>query len=75
MPQLLNAFFGGLLLISAIFSFPETIRLNPGKIPVKFSILDPFRPLALLRVPNLLATVGYSMSFLNTFEVNDLSRL
>lgn len=58
MLQLLNAFFGGLLLISAIFTFPETIRLNPGKIPVKFSILDPFKPLALLRVPNLLATVG-----------------
>jgi len=74
MLQLLNAFFGGLLLISAFFAFPETIRPNPRENSVRSLILDPLKPLGLLRSPNLLATVGCVGSFLVTFEINDPSR-
>ena len=54
----LNSFIGCLLLIAAFLVLPETIHPKANGISLKSLIFGPFRPLSLLRSPNLLATVG-----------------
>jgi len=52
----LNSFIGCLLLIAAFLVLPETIHPKAKGISLKSLIFGPFRPLSLLRSPNILAT-------------------
>jgi len=53
----LDSFTSCLLLVAAFLVLPETISKAKG-ISLKSLIFGPFRPLSLLRSPNILATVG-----------------
>jgi hypothetical protein len=77
--QLALGFIGLIIFVFVLFAFPETYhpgergvdKADPSELPTwRPILLNPLRPLLLLRSPNLMAVVRSSIALVTTLKYN-----